>query len=248
MVIGNPRVHADGDRAPGLAQIARAVLGSPTGLRVCRVGRFRGSDAVHAGAMTQGLLAIRSGPHPSRQDVRPPGIDRAVTSNSDKPGFGFPSCHSRAVVKSVRNSVGNSTRHPARMASAREEDFGTQWDTLARFSVSEEAAGPRLSRRDPSTRRVVNGGVRGDDRSQAWGAGLRRQTRARLWRRQRTHTHSPLWRLGLVIVSLATVLYGGCLSALAESRTTSRQSVSRAASQDRLTLSLEEAGWTAVRT
>jgi len=56
-------------------------------------------------------------------------------------------------------------------------------------------------------------------------------------RRQGARTRSPLCRLDVATVSLATVLYGG---ALAGPTTPSRQSAGRAASQDGLTLSQEE--------
>ena len=128
--------------------------------------------------MTQRLLALHSGPHPSRKGVCPSGIGRPVTSDAHKPGFGSPSWHFRAVGKSVVNSVGNSTRHPAQMARASEEDSGTQWDSLARSLISEDAAGQTSSRRERSTPEPAHGGLRGDDQPQAWDAGLRRRTRA----------------------------------------------------------------------
>ena len=156
------------------SHMAGTVVGSPTDLHVCGWGRFRGSDAVHAGVMTQRLLALHSGPHPPGQGVCPSGIGRPVTSDAHKPGFGSPSWHFRAVGK----SVGNCTRHPAQMARASEEDSGTQWDSLARSLILEHAAGQKSSRRERSTPEPAHGGLRGDDQPQAWDAGLRRRTRA----------------------------------------------------------------------
>ena len=59
-------------------------------------------------------------------------------------------------------------------------------------------------------------------------------------RRQWPRARSPLYLFGVATVSLATVLYGGTLSALAGSTTASRQSVGRVAPPDGLTLNSEE--------
>ncbi len=144
--------------------MVETAIGSLTDLHVCSWGRIRGSDAVDAGVMTQRLFAIHSGLHPPRKGVGPFRIGRPVTSDAHKPSFGFPSWHFRAVGK----LVGNCTRHPAQMARASEEDSGTQWDSLARSLISEDAARRKSSRRERSTRQWGSGG-----RRPAGGAGCR---------------------------------------------------------------------------
>jgi hypothetical protein len=161
------------------SHMAGTVVGSLADLRVCGWGRVRGSDGVHAGVMRQRHLALNSGPHPSGQGGCPSGIGPPVTCDAHKPGCGAPSWHVRAVGKSVVYSVGNCTRHAAQMARASEEDSGTQWDSLARSLISENAAGQKSSRRERSTPEPAHGGVGGDDQPQAWDAGLRRRARAK---------------------------------------------------------------------
>jgi hypothetical protein len=102
-----------------------------------------------------------SGPHPTGQGVCPSGIGHPVTSDAHEPGFDAPSWHFRAVGKSVVNSVGNSSRHPAQMARASEEDSGTHWDSLARSLILEHAAGQTSSRRERSTPQPAQGGTEG---------------------------------------------------------------------------------------
>ena len=144
---------------------------TPTDLHVCDWGRVRGSDTIHPGVMKQRLFAVHSRSRATRKGVWPCGIGRPITSDAHKPGLGFPSWHFLTVGK----SVGNCTGHPAQMAGASEEDFGTQWHTLARSSVSEDAVGQKSSRRDRFIPEHAHGGVRGDEQPEAWDAGLRRR-------------------------------------------------------------------------
>src|ERR1700722_11736485 len=95
--------------------------------------------------MRQRLFALHSGPHVHCKAVCLSGIGRPVTSDAHRPGFGSPSWHFWAVGK----SVGNCTRHRAQMARVSREDFWSQSDFFTRYLVSEDAAGPKLSRRDP---------------------------------------------------------------------------------------------------
>jgi hypothetical protein len=125
--------------------------------------------------MNQRLFAVHSRSRAPRKGVWPCGIGRPITSDAPKPGFSFPSWHFRTVGK----SVGNCTRHSAQMAGAPEEDFGTQWHTLARSLVSEDAAGQKLSRRDRLISEPAHRGVRGDGQPEARDAGLCRGTRAK---------------------------------------------------------------------
>jgi hypothetical protein len=67
--------------------------------------------------------------------------------------------------------VRNCTGHPAQMAGASEEDFGTQWHTLARSSVPEDAVGQKSSGPDRLIPEPGHGGMRGAD--------LRRPARAK---------------------------------------------------------------------
>jgi hypothetical protein len=155
--------------------VARAVVGSPHDLRVCRVGRIWGSDVLHAGLMTQGLSIVQREPRLARQDVRRPGIARPVTSVGDKPPFGAPNCDFRVVGNSVGNSVGNFFRHPAQMPPAPREGFAPQRVAVGRPFLSPYGAGRALWRRGPFTRGPLLGGAGDGDRPQARGAGLSRR-------------------------------------------------------------------------
>ncbi len=103
------------------------------------------------------------------------------------------------------------------MAGASDEDFGTQWHTLARSSVSEDAVGQKSPRWDRFIPEHAHGGVRGDEQPEAWDAGLRRRPRAKATVLRMTHTRS-----------------------VARPTTSNRHSAGRASSQDGLTLSQEE--------
>ena len=186
---------------------------TPTDLHVCDWGRVRGSDTIHPGVMQQRLFAIHSRSRATRKGVWPCGIGRPITSDAHKPGLGFPSWHFLTVGK----SVGNCTGHPAQMAGASDEDFGTQWHTLARSSVSEDAVGQKSPRWDRFIPEHAHGGVRGDEQPEAWDAGLRRRPRAKATVLRMTHTRS-----------------------VARPTTSNRHSAGRASSQDGLTLSQEE--------
>lgn len=163
--------------------------------------------------MQQRLFAIHSRSRATRKGVWPCGIGRPITSDAHKPGLGFPSWHFLTVGK----SVGNCTGHPAQMAGASDEDFGTQWHTLARSSVSEDAVGQKSPRWDRFIPEHAHGGVRGDEQPEAWDAGLRRRPRAKATVLRMTHTRS-----------------------VARPTTSNRHSAGRASSQDGLTLSQEE--------
>ena len=162
--------------------------------------------------MKQRLFAVHSRSRAPRKGVWPCGIGRPITSDAPKPGFGSPSWHFRAVGK----SVGNCTGHPAQMAGASEEDFGTQWHTLARSSVSEDAVGQKSSRRDRFIPEHAHGGVRGDEQPRR---GMQGCVAAR---------------------AKATVLRMTLTRSLARPTTSNRHSAGRASSQDGLTLSQEE--------
>jgi hypothetical protein len=146
--------------------MAGTVIGSPTDLHVCGWGRVRGSEGVHAGVMTRRLLTLHGGPHPPGRGVCPSGIGRPVTPAAHEPCFGTPSWHFRARGKSVVNSVGNSIRHPAQMARATEDDSPTQWVSLARSLIPEDAAGQTSSRRERWSPEPPP--IGGDDQPQAW--------------------------------------------------------------------------------
>ncbi len=209
--------------------------------------------------MTKGLSIVHRDHHLSRQDMRQPGIACPVTFVGDEPPFGPPSCDFRVVGNSVGNSVGNFSRHPAQMPPAPKEGFAPQRDAVDRPFLSQYAAGRALWRRGPSASGPLHGGVRDDDRPQARGAGLSRLARGKATalrmshacsrerpsnepygRRHQRGTCSRLCRFGVASASLAIVLYGGYLSALAGPTTSGRQSAGRAAPLNGLTLRLEE--------
>jgi hypothetical protein len=127
-----------------------------TDLHVCDWGRVRGSDTVHRGVMKQRLFAVHSRSRAPSKGVWPCGIGRPITSDAPKPGFSSPSWHFLTVGK----SVGNCTGHSAQMAGAPEKDFGTQWHTLARSLVSEDAVGQKSSRRDRFSPEPAHRGTR----------------------------------------------------------------------------------------
>jgi hypothetical protein len=109
--------------------------------------------------MNQRFFAVNSRSRAPRKGVWPCGIGRPITSDAPKAGFRSPSWHFWAVGK----LVGNCTGHPAQMAGASEEDFGTQWHTLARSSVPEDAVGQKSSGPDRLIPEPAHGGIRGAD-------------------------------------------------------------------------------------
>lgn len=109
--------------------------------------------------MNQRFFAVNSRSRAPRKGVWPCGIGRPITSDAPKPGFSSPSWHFWAMGK----LVGNCTGHPAQMAGASEEDFGSRWHTLARSSVSEDAVGQKSSRPDCFIAEHAHGGIGGAD-------------------------------------------------------------------------------------
>jgi len=109
--------------------------------------------------MKQRLFVVHSRSQATRKGVWPCGIGCPITSDAPKTGFRSPSWHFRTVGK----SVGNCTGHPAQMAGTSEEDFGTQWHTLAYSFVSEEAGRSEIVEPGPLHPRARARGTRGAD-------------------------------------------------------------------------------------
>jgi hypothetical protein len=149
-------------------------------------------------------------------------IGSAAASDRLRRCLGSQSWRFRAVGKSVGNYAG----HPAQMAPACDGGIEIRRDPRSRSLSSDEAAGRELPPRGRSGHGFVHSRTRGDRWPRPW----------------RARTPSWLCRAGVGTILLSIVLYAGCLSALAESTTSGRQSVGRVPSHVGLTLRQEEEG------